>query len=819
MVKATHSRFKIKPLAALTAASLISATVHASVLEEVMVTAQKREQSLQDVGIAITSFTGDQMTAFGVSQSVDIAAFSPGVHISGNLAGQNTQFSIRGVTQNDFNDIVEAPIAAYLDEGYLAIAQAQTFAVFDIDRVEILKGPQGTLFGRNATGGLVHYITNKPNLEESEGYVSATIGRFDVEADANVYTIEAAGGAPLSDNSAFRAAIRYNKQDPYLKNLYPNGAVGGSSFGLTPGNSPGEGAGADLGDDDTFAGRLSFLFEPSDNVSINLAANYAKSTVSTGPYQSKSTIAIFDKAQSDGGQIINVIDTPANETRESIIQGTNLDGGSDQGDSGTFTNVSPRPLAGGDYFGYKDPDGDDFTFSSDFAFKDQGETETFGLNAKVTWDINDSVSMTSITDYKTYEKLLFIDVDAAPVNQLANYAGTDSSSFTQEIRFNGDADSMRWVAGFFYLNIDNDSDNGLKGPANSLPVAFGALPPTGGDIAVDAELETNSYSIFGQVEYDISDKLTAIAGARVIKEKKDYEMAQNIYQSTSSSSIHQGVPIAQLNTLKTDSDDTLVTWKVQLDYHVNEDLLVYGGVNRGVKAGSFNAPLAGTFFALPNGNADIPYDEEVLTSWEGGFKATLGDGNTRFNGAIFYYDYSDYQAFLFTGVGGVVINRDAETKGIEFDIQTSFGDGWDAMFAVSYFDAEVQDVPLRVGSTITRDVKPTYAPEFQATGLIRYGWQLAGGANMAVQADVSYSDEYFYNLRNFDADKFDSYVMANARVSWVSSNEDIEAAFSIRNLTDERAGVQGFDLASLCGCNEVSYRAPRHYTLNVRYNF
>ena len=138
-----------KLLAAAVAATISIPASAQSVLEEVVVVAQKREQNVQDVPIAITAFTGEQMNALGVSESFDIAAFSPGVHISGNLAGQNTQFSIRGVTQNDFNDIIEAPNAVYLDEGYIAVAQAQTFAVFDIDRVEILKGPQGTLFGRN----------------------------------------------------------------------------------------------------------------------------------------------------------------------------------------------------------------------------------------------------------------------------------------------------------------------------------------------------------------------------------------------------------------------------------------------------------------------------------------------------------------------------------------------------------------------------------------------------------------------------------------------------------------------------------------------
>ncbi len=144
---ASHAR----PIFAVLAMALPAMAVQAAVLDEVVVTAQKRDQNIQDVGIAISAFTGDQMKALNIQTSSDIVAFVPGVHTGGALAGQNTQFTIRGVTQNDFNDIVEAPNAVYLDEGYIAVAQAQTFALFDIERVEILKGPQGTLFGRNAT--------------------------------------------------------------------------------------------------------------------------------------------------------------------------------------------------------------------------------------------------------------------------------------------------------------------------------------------------------------------------------------------------------------------------------------------------------------------------------------------------------------------------------------------------------------------------------------------------------------------------------------------------------------------------------------------
>ena len=816
-------------VAGLTLTSTAVTATAQSVLEEVRVVAQKREQNVQDVPIAISAFTGRQMDALGVSESFDIATFSPGVHISGNLAGQNTQFSIRGVTQNDFNDIIEAPNAVYLDEGYIAVAQAQTFAVFDIDRVEILKGPQGTLFGRNATGGLVHFISNAPSFDEVSGYLDVEVGQFDTPADAVRTVFEGAVGGPLSDTVAARASFRYSKQDPYLKNLY------------TPDDQlpflgdPGPGAGADLGDDDTFAGRVRFAFEPSDKLHMDLSFNFSESEVATGPYQSKSTLGIVqdhDNDPSTDPELINVIDTPANETRLTALldqngNDTGLDGGADIEDGDGFFpggggGLPGRLAPGADFFGYIDPDGDDFTFSGDFAFADQGSTENSGVNFRAIYDLSDGMTFTSITDYKAYEKLLFIDVDSAPVNQLANYAAVDGNSFTQELRLNGETDRSRWVAGVFYLNIDSESDNGLKGPQNSFADVFGGVPI---DVGTVAQLETDSYSIFGQYEYDINDKLTVIAGLRGMREEKDFNLVLGVAPSESSFVVNTSPCFSgQLDacfpgtgvSYQDSFSDNLWAGKLQFTYQSSDDLMLYAGVNRGVKAGSYNAPLLGAYFGS-GGDAGLPYEPEVLTSYEAGFKATLGDGTTRINGTAFYYDYSDYQAFLFVGVGGVVINKDADNVGAELEIQTTPMAGLDIILSAAYFDATVKDVSLRNGSPLpARDVNPTYAPELQATGLVRYSYDAMGGT-MAVQADVSYSDEYYYNLRNFDADKFPSYTVVNAQISYEVS--DWLATLSVRNLTDERPGIQGFDLATLCGCNEVAYKAPRYYAFSIRKEF
>jgi iron complex outermembrane receptor protein len=306
-----HSYFRriaVSAAIAATALAIVPAFAQ-NVLEEVVVSAQKREQNIQDVGISMSAFTGEQLKALGVQESFDVAAFTPGVHISGNLAGQNTQFTIRGVTQNDFNDIVEAPNAVYLDEGYIAIAQAQTFGVYDIDRVEVLKGPQGTLFGRNATGGLVHYISRKPNFEKVEGYTDVTFGSFDSDTHGLSERVEAAVTGPFSETVAGRVAMMYNHSDAYLNNLYPYGAPAGLG-GLSPGN----GAGADLGGDNTYALRGTLDFKPSEDLLMRLSVNYAHSKEPTGPYQSKSTIGVANSA----GELTNVINTPPTETRLTI---------------------------------------------------------------------------------------------------------------------------------------------------------------------------------------------------------------------------------------------------------------------------------------------------------------------------------------------------------------------------------------------------------------------------------------------------------------------------------------------------------------------
>ena len=793
---AAHAQAEVPQQAETASQPTDAAQDSSSALGDIVVTAQKRSQKAQDVGIAITAISSDQLRVLNVTDSREIAGLTPGVHISGNLAGANVQYTIRGVTQSDFADISEAPNAVYLDEGYVALGQGQTFALFDIDRVEVLKGPQGTLFGRNATGGLVHYVTTKPTTDSVKGYIQARGGVFDSPGNPVLFRGEAAINVPLSDKFAIRAGGFWNKQGALLRNRYPAGAVGGS---------PGAGAGANLGDDDTVAGRFTALFKPSESASFTLSINAAHSRMATAPYQQKATIAVFDQA----GELVNVLDAGPNETRASIAA-DGSDNGSDPGNSGTFGAPFGRPVPGGDFFGYIAPKG--WTTSSDFAFKDQNHINTFGANLTGEFDLSDAISLTSVSDYKKFKKLLFIDVDGGPGNQLANYAGLDAYSLSQELRLNGKSDSLTWAAGLYYLHIDVDNIFGLKIPTGSV------VPGGPFDLGTEAKLVTDSYSAFGQVDWNFADQLTLVAGARLIREEKKYNFFQGIWPTQSSLQAQVGTPMvigpsAGGQPYADQRSKTLWAGKLQLEYRPVHGLLVYAGVNRGVKAGSYNAPLAG---GLPITTNFLPYKEETLYNYEGGFKYSFPDGRTRLNASAFYYDYKNYQAFLFTGVSGVVINAPQTTYGIESEFFTSPFEGVDAGLTASWSHATVKDVPLRLNGPYTQDVRPTYAPRFQASAILRYNWDAFGG-RMSVGGDAAYTSRFYYNLRNFTADQYNRAVVVNASVDY--NLEPWSFTLAVKNLTNVRQGLIGFDLAGLCGCNETSYKPPRLFSISARYEF
>ncbi|RME61889.1 MAG: TonB-dependent receptor, partial [Alphaproteobacteria bacterium] len=232
-------------------------------MEEILVTAQKREQSAQDVGIAITTVSGEQLRRLGLTNAQEVTALAPGVSTLQPNGEANYAIGIRGVANNDFTTNVESPVAVYVDEVYISQMSGAGFLLFDVDRVEILRGPQGTLFGRNATGGLVHYLTVKPKPEFG-GYGSVTYGRFDR------LKIQGAVNAPIADTLSARASFAAHQGDGYVTNR------------LKPQQK--------LNNANEIAGRLQLLFEPSEDFDLLLNARFGEQDIRTGFFEYASAI-------------------------------------------------------------------------------------------------------------------------------------------------------------------------------------------------------------------------------------------------------------------------------------------------------------------------------------------------------------------------------------------------------------------------------------------------------------------------------------------------------------------------------------------------
>ena len=361
------------PLISILAATFLLSGMNAGalVLEEVIVTAQKREQNLQDIGIAITALTGDQVRELGMSKSTMVADMAPNVILVQPNSRQSYGLSIRGVFQNDFADHHEHPTSIYVDEAYISQASGAGFQLFDLDRVEILRGPQGTLYGRNATGGAVSYFTKKPS-QEFDAYIEGKYGSY------NNHGFEGAVGGGITDRVSGRISATGNWHDPFAENR----------------------VGPDIFDDNSAAMRGQLLFEFKDDASLLINARYAYSELLDGGASTQG--ASFDPVTGFG-----------------FVRGEN--------------EVTSNPLAtsidcpGCDYLGFNEPDDDPFTLGHDqIGFAD---LHTAGVGVRLEWGF-ENFDFVSITDWSHIEKEYLEDTDNTPIPATETFLANNVEQFS-----------------------------------------------------------------------------------------------------------------------------------------------------------------------------------------------------------------------------------------------------------------------------------------------------------------------------------------------------------------------------------------------------
>ncbi|WP_174274619.1 TonB-dependent receptor [Sphingomonas bacterium] len=759
---------------------------------EIIVTAQRRSQSVRDVPIAITAFSGGELQQRAIVNSVDVARVTPGAFVSASGGGQFSQFSIRGVTQNDINDFVEGPVAVYVDDTYVPSPQGQTFGLFDLDRVEVLKGPQGTLFGRNATGGLVHFIVAKPS-STTNGYMNFTYGRY------NQTKLEGAIGGPISDTLEYRASLYWNRYDPWMKNIYP-----GNTSGSEAGTKPIPDCCDDAGNDNTLAGRLQLQYKPSDRLTIRATGSASRDILSTAPYNQIATVPVV----SANGGIVGGIYASPTETRSAIGP-----------DGRNYTGIGGSPAArvpGADWFGYLAPSARTLQFGSDYSQRNAERVRSYDVALHIDYDLG-GATLTSITNWKKLTKHFGLDGDSSPLNFVDVWSDADTRDVSQEVRVTGVSGPLTWTTGAYFLRIKTRSDLAYVAPANSLFAAIVGFPTTGIDLGNVNHLTDTSGSLFGQAEYRFAPKLTLVVGSRVIREHQHFDVSSGAFPITNNYALDTSVSLfTPLRGYENRRTQTLWTGKVQLEYRPDGDTLLYVGVNRGVKAGNYNSQL-------PDGSPPLPlsvisYDPETLVAYEGGLKRSFPAirGYVALSG--YYYDYHNYQAFLFSNASGYTQNRNARTYGAEIEASIEPASGLRLTVNGSIVDPKVKNLQITDG--VLRNVDPTFTPHRQIGGEVSYTPRadMVGG-KLTFNVNGHYNSSFFTNIRNFDSQKLPGYVLFNGSVTWASDTSGISIALMLDNMFDKRYAVTSFDLTTLCGCSEIAYGRPRWWGVRAGYKF
>lgn len=705
-------------------------------LEEVVVSAQRREENIQSVGISVTALSGEELSARGTMDSTQIANMVPALKFN-QYSPSTTVYNLRGVSQNDYSDHLEPPVAVYQDDAYVSSMAAAGFPLFDLERVEVLRGPQGTLFGRNATGGAIQYISRKPT-DNLSANASATYF-----SDSG-QSLEGGVGGPLNDTISMRVAGVWTQRDGYVKDRIV----------------------ADHGEIDQYAGRAHLLWKPNQDVSLLLSTRYGRDDSSAG-----------------GGYAY----TPAVPGFHGlgVLQGADED----------FWGSGPGRDAGG----YSRP-------ANLGQYTIESNTPSFfertlrGYSARLDWTLG-AVQLIAISDYQKMDKVYQEDCDATPVTVCIFAPRTNSKQFSQEVRLEGQTDSLQWVAGVYYIDIDGNY--GAHAEYN-LPAHDYFFT---GDSAYS--IRTKSPSAFAQTEVSLTDQLKLTVGGRYTRDDKTdrYRLDGN---TTFEGEPTQDVILFNPSLYPQLADRTfdLYSAKVQLDYSVNDDVLLYAGITRGTKSGNFSAPVS-----VPVVISSLPHDPELLYSYETGFKSTLLDDSLRFNAAVFYYDYNNYQAFNLQGLVQTIANLDARAYGGEIELTAVPVRGLTLSAGISYLRTKVLDVTLPDGVVVDRDLPQ--APKFSGNATVEYTHEVGPG-DLTARVDGYYSDEFCFSVFCGPVDREGAYGTVDASLSYRYDQLTI-TAFG-KNLTDESYRVYGLDVSALGVLNSVLAR-PRYYGVTVSYEY
>ena len=799
-------------------------------LGSIVVTAQRREESINDVPMSIQAFGEDTLDALRVDSVDDLQSVVPSFSVSQSYQGVPT-YTLRGIGFNTINVSATSTVGTYVDEVAYPYPFMNSGPVFDIQRVEVLKGPQGTLFGRNTTAGLINMVTNKPS-DQFEGSVSADVGNYDT------WNLEGMLNVPLSERAQARFAIRSENSDE------------GWQKSITRGD--------DRGTKDKLGFRAALALQPTDSLDIDVSYNGWR-----------------NKSDTIGGQGIAL--TP-NADPTFVVPGTG-------GPSTTSLFNAVDPVTGLSLVDFINNNFPTSAEQTDWAPNYARTTDGIGVNGidgpleedskfdalklGVRYGFDNGLNLVSLTGYNKLDREAVLDFSGAPFAILLQDVDAEIKSFSQELRLEGETGKANWLVGAYYGKDETSDTNRtlLLDNANSSYVATIAATLAASPLNVDpetgvpytvaellnsfqtyrdtGEFETKTWSIFANADWELTPEFTLTTGIRYTEDTQDYvgcsgdvngsmQPNVNVFNRTYFALIYRTAPAAPLlengcNTfdvatnsfgpVSSSTKEDNVSWRVVGNWTPTDNLVLFASATQGYKSAS--TPVN----AASKSEQNAPATQEGLLAYEVGFKASLLDQRMQANAALFYYDYEDKQisAFfadpIYKALARLQNVPTAEAYGLDAEVTYLISEELTAMGGLTLLHTEIGDFDTvdSFGLPTNRQGDPfLYSPESVVSLALLYDRPVTTDLGLRASLSGRWQSESTAGQPNDPLYDIDSYGLLNGSIGVYSLDQNWELSVWGKNLTDEYYWQQ-----ITTNANVVMRFAgmPRTYGASLTYRF
>ena len=816
-------------------------------LGDIIVTATKRNENLQKVPVSVSAITSDELSAKGVFNTADLNNSIPNLQVGSAYGETQPNFTVRGIgVGTEYNSNAASPVGVYVDEVYQSFRAAHGQQLYDLEQVEIIRGPQGTLFGRNTTGGAINFITRKPKLRDANGYATLGYGSFNRVSAEGAFEL-----TPVDDVLGIRVAGTFVDSDPYVRNIQPVGlikaspnipdarAFGNQNTGISPGGHKSYGV------------RGTLRFRPSSGADFVLKGYYARakggqdSPQNLGPSLTDDTISLANSA-------FGFFYTPF---AASFYGVPNLASLLPPPYSRSARGLSNREIEGNSI-------GNAIVTSRGAVLR--GEV-----------DLADALSVISTTGYDTahYELLPRIDCDGTPFNVCAIGYESFSRSFNQDARLDYSGDAFKAILGVYYgydrirsfntpdfYGFLSDVNKAIGNPPTYFNPAGYGLVPTG---FVTRLFGTQNYTqtrksaaVYGEASYKITETVKLTGGLRYTRDKFDYTDALTTFFDDAGNprlltvsdyapgGVFRpyviGVSPGTAKPLSRRDKSSAVTGRAIVDWTPSDDLLFYASYSRGYRGGTYNG------LAFQSANQVYFVEPEKIDAFEVGVKSRFLDNRLQFNASLFHYKYKGQQQQLLDPSSVTfLINLDGKLTGLDAELVFAATDTLRLNAGLGVLDSSFGNGPCPAGPIV--GLPPTvgncvatgagninvggnpFPYAAKVSGNLGFDWDAAeiGEGTLKLHGDASYTGRFYFDT----FEKYDfpggargpltrgggDYVLLNGRITYATDTYSL--AVYGKNLTNKFYYVNGINVEGSYGSDYLIRAAPRTFGIEASVKF